>query len=62
MSYSIEFNNININITISDNNTINILCKEISTDVTLFSYDYHFNSTNSITPYVRQDNQNEDYT
>ena len=60
MSYSIEFNNINIHITISDNNTINILCKEVSTDVTLFSYDYYHNSTNSITPYVRQDNQIQD--
>ena len=60
MSYSIEFNNINIHITISDNNTINILCKEVSTDVTLFSYDYHHNSTNSITPYIRQDNQIQD--
>ena len=59
--HSIEFNNLKININISPDNTINILCSEINTNINLFSYNYNHNSTNSIVPFVTQDNSNKAY-
>jgi len=58
--HNIKINNLNFNISISENNTIQFSCTEISTNNIIFTHTYHNNSTNSSIDYVRQDNHSED--
>lgn len=60
--HNIKINNLNFNINISENNTIEISCSEINTNNILFSHSYYNNSTNSTIAFVSQDNHTEGST
>ena len=57
--HNIKINNLNLNISISENNTIDISCSEINTNNIIFSHTYHNNSTNSTIAFVSQENHTE---